>query len=235
MPPPLAHKQCQNCYKNANPPQFTLKSCQNCSIAHYCNRDCQRADWPNHKKVCKRRAEIRELIRASSAEAALDSTGQILDLRPAERKLKQWISHIYQAYRTLLAYTLINALTLQTTPDRCMTHMLYIALKQTSHKDAPRYFAVEELSFRSISEALQLAEPNSGIESMLEKSRQIRAEGGTGVAIAMIYVAEFHILHLTPTVVRNSLKDRPINNRWDFVFIEMVAAGNTGRIGQFRS
>ncbi|KZP10742.1 hypothetical protein FIBSPDRAFT_962830 [Athelia psychrophila] len=164
-------------------------------------------------------AETREFVRASSAKAALDSTGQILDLKPVESKLKQWI----WAYQSLLDYALINALTLRTTPDRCMTEMLSITLKQTSRKDVPRYFAVEDLSFCLIVEAL--ADPSSGIEALLEKSRQIRAEGGIGMAIAMIFVAEFRLLHLTPTVVRDSLEDYPTDNRWAFVFTEMVAAG----------
>lgn len=64
-------------------------------IDHDChllqNRDCQRSDWQSHKKVCKLCVESRELMKATSAKAALDSTGQILDLKPVESKLKQWI------------------------------------------------------------------------------------------------------------------------------------------------
>lgn len=55
------------------------------------NRHCQKSDWSSHKKVCKLHAEFRELIKASSSKAALDSTGQIFDLKPVESRLKQWI------------------------------------------------------------------------------------------------------------------------------------------------
>ena len=27
--------------------------CNGCKVARYCSKDCQRADWPLHKKVCK--------------------------------------------------------------------------------------------------------------------------------------------------------------------------------------
>lgn len=102
-----------------------------------------------------------------------------------------------------------------------MTDMLQITLKQTCHKDVARYFAVEGFNFCLFAGA----EPDPGIDALLEKSRQIRAEGGIGLAIAMIYVAEFRLLHLTPTVVRVSLEDCPIDNRWATNFTEAVAAG----------
>ncbi|KAI9016615.1 hypothetical protein DFJ74DRAFT_677811 [Hyaloraphidium curvatum] len=29
-----------------------LKKCSGCGLVEYCDRDCQRADWPEHKKIC---------------------------------------------------------------------------------------------------------------------------------------------------------------------------------------
>ena len=29
-----------------------LKACSKCEMAHYCNKDCQKADWKTHKKAC---------------------------------------------------------------------------------------------------------------------------------------------------------------------------------------
>jgi hypothetical protein len=31
----------------------TLKRCGKCKAIRYCSRECQAADWPNHKKVCR--------------------------------------------------------------------------------------------------------------------------------------------------------------------------------------
>ena len=31
----------------------TLKRCTGCKFVKYCNVDCQKADWKNHKSVCK--------------------------------------------------------------------------------------------------------------------------------------------------------------------------------------
>jgi splicing suppressor protein 51 len=41
---------CESCMKS--PPEVTLKRCAKCSEAQYCSRDCQKADWKTHKKVC---------------------------------------------------------------------------------------------------------------------------------------------------------------------------------------
>jgi len=34
----------------------SLKACTGCSLVEYCNRTCQAAHWPAHKKACKERA-----------------------------------------------------------------------------------------------------------------------------------------------------------------------------------
>ena len=43
---------CANCGKEGS----NLKSCTACKLVKYCNRECQIAHRPQHKKVCKKRA-----------------------------------------------------------------------------------------------------------------------------------------------------------------------------------
>jgi splicing suppressor protein 51 len=43
-------ESCTSCRKA--PPEVTLKHCAKCKTARYCSRDCQKADWKAHKKVC---------------------------------------------------------------------------------------------------------------------------------------------------------------------------------------
>ncbi|KAJ4329338.1 hypothetical protein N0V84_000233 [Fusarium piperis] len=41
---------CNKCKKSGD--EVPLKHCAKCKQTHYCSRDCQKADWKTHKKVC---------------------------------------------------------------------------------------------------------------------------------------------------------------------------------------
>jgi hypothetical protein len=47
---------CTGCARKAamQPTSAGLSRCKGCGYAHYCGRACQAADWPLHKKLCKR-------------------------------------------------------------------------------------------------------------------------------------------------------------------------------------
>jgi hypothetical protein len=46
---------CAKC--NAFGKETSLKCCSRCNRVWYCNADCQKADWKQHKKVCMKAAE----------------------------------------------------------------------------------------------------------------------------------------------------------------------------------
>lgn len=43
---------CATCKKSQSDLSNPLKSCAKCHSQFYCSRDCQKADWKTHKKVC---------------------------------------------------------------------------------------------------------------------------------------------------------------------------------------
>ena len=47
---------CANCGKGEEC-AIDLKACTACKMVKYCNRDCQIAHRPQHKKACKKRAK----------------------------------------------------------------------------------------------------------------------------------------------------------------------------------
>ena len=55
--PDTGDTSCANCGK-AETEDNKLKRCMACKIVKYCNRDCQVAHRPRHKKVCKKRAAV---------------------------------------------------------------------------------------------------------------------------------------------------------------------------------
>ena len=54
-PPSSIDSICANCGKGEES-SVDLKSCTACKLVKYCNRDCQIAHRPQHKKVCRKRA-----------------------------------------------------------------------------------------------------------------------------------------------------------------------------------
>ena len=45
-------EQCNNCLKKGKP-----KACLTCGMVYYCGKECQKAHWGEHKKICKRLRE----------------------------------------------------------------------------------------------------------------------------------------------------------------------------------
>lgn len=45
---------CNKCNKSGD--EVSLKHCAKCKQTNYCSRDCQKADWKAHKKICSQQA-----------------------------------------------------------------------------------------------------------------------------------------------------------------------------------
>jgi len=52
----LAKHHCCAACGNSDDGGGSLKACTGCNLVEYCNRTCQAAHWPAHKKACKERA-----------------------------------------------------------------------------------------------------------------------------------------------------------------------------------
>ncbi|KAG9244370.1 hypothetical protein BJ878DRAFT_73794 [Calycina marina] len=49
--------QCSHCRKVETDPEKPFKPCSKCQSEKYCSRDCQKAGWKMHKKVCGEKAQ----------------------------------------------------------------------------------------------------------------------------------------------------------------------------------
>ncbi|KAK8180734.1 hypothetical protein BC567DRAFT_150537, partial [Phyllosticta citribraziliensis] len=66
---------CGNCSKTST----SLKRCSKCQTERYCNRDCQKAHWKTHKKVCASLANA-----AAGAGSSTSSSSTSASSNPAE-------------------------------------------------------------------------------------------------------------------------------------------------------
>jgi len=54
---------CANCLESEN-----LKTCTRCRIAKYCSAQCQKEDFPDHKKACKRIKKLTDKVEELAEE-----------------------------------------------------------------------------------------------------------------------------------------------------------------------
>ncbi|EQL02299.1 hypothetical protein G6O67_007491 [Ophiocordyceps sinensis] len=82
--------ECNSCKKS--PPEVALNKCAKCSTTPYCSKDCQKADWKVHKKIC-----------AKQADAAANSSGPFTRLENGtwlhDRSEKDVYGLLIDAYR----------------------------------------------------------------------------------------------------------------------------------------
>jgi hypothetical protein len=63
---------------NRHVERSAIMHCTRCRCAYYCSRDCQVADWPNHKECCTRTIRREKMLRATTeaeVEVAMQHAG----------------------------------------------------------------------------------------------------------------------------------------------------------------
>jgi hypothetical protein len=130
--------------------------------------------------------------------------------------------------------TLTNALTLQITPDRCKTDVLFLVLNANVSSNKPaQFFTVEKTEVSSLSETRQLVVQKLGPEQdvlftqFLAQSKDIRDKGGVGIALMMIMVPQAGIVHMTPFGMPDMLTEADVrlNKDWEANLKVMVERG----------
>ncbi|KAF2033096.1 hypothetical protein EK21DRAFT_59221 [Setomelanomma holmii] len=71
---------CANCKKTAAAASLSnLKACAECKTTQYCSRDCQKADWKVHKKICSKKAS-QTYVNANVEHSSTYSAPRLKDL-----------------------------------------------------------------------------------------------------------------------------------------------------------
>ena len=110
---------CEHCSNEGK-----MLHCSECGSGCYCSKACQVACWPEHKKTCKQRVEIRQ--RAEDAMGA----GMVKALRTWTDHNVHWLSYMATALLWLPP------------PPRYATHVLFLELHCDNSTEAKPKFAV---------------------------------------------------------------------------------------------
>ncbi|KAF8958170.1 hypothetical protein BDZ97DRAFT_1842912 [Flammula alnicola] len=173
-------KQCQNCLKTGSETPLSFPS-----------KDCQIADWKNHKVLCKMTRETREKMKDNPNNSKMALVG--VSVADAENTMKKWV----QQFRALLTVTVVQALKLRSTPER-----------YTEIRRAFELVDAEVISMKDIQEIhpdFEVVPVDPG-EIKIVRTQD---PDGIGYSIVVISAPECNVLRMTPLGVEGPPSDLP--------------------------
>ncbi|KAI0692464.1 hypothetical protein C8T65DRAFT_669582 [Cerioporus squamosus] len=154
-------RKCNNCYVSGE--QKQLFSCSRCKSQAYCSRECQKADWKNHKPICENNGKLESALKEHErTPMGLFDRLKLVDgmsMYELDQRLEKWV-HWHNG--TLMVAT-VQALRLPENVTRAHTHLLYVKLKarsQAEHQGAPgKYFRVLDAEVIETEDGMRKASP----------------------------------------------------------------------------
>ncbi|KAA1474076.1 hypothetical protein DENSPDRAFT_840610 [Dentipellis sp. KUC8613] len=200
-------KQCQHCFRSETE-AGRLLSCSACHRAHYCNKECQTADWPNHKVACKLNRQTRDRVKAESSSLSAGSSSSVgaePNARDVEDALKPW----RQIHKPVFNWAHSQALDLYHHPENVDTLILQLRLKPaftgkpSRNADQAKLFHLEGTDVISFNDTVAVWSEKPHFRPMLgqlgsiqAQSEVVRKQGGTGVGIVLLLVGRN--IHVVP-------------------------------------
>jgi len=228
-------RHCQACERTA--PDIKLFWCARCKQVSYCSKDCQTSNWKSHRASCKSQTSAQNGLHqiASAVPGTVER-----ETYEVEMRLKRWI----ELYRGTVGTAAIHSLTLQSTPEKVLTHVLVITLSpnpafwsSTTPRAISRCFQLTGLgvtTLEAVREQVAQADDkvaeeqiNESFNTVLKQSHALREKGGVGSAITLIQVQSTRVLHITPFSFEEAIdkKALPYDEQWDAKFVRVVENG----------
>ncbi|TCD63003.1 hypothetical protein EIP91_006095 [Steccherinum ochraceum] len=172
-------ERCSGCW--ANGATKVLSNCKGCKTVKYCSRECQKADWENHREICaiKKRENARwAALEASPGGCGLPDGMTMFDL---EERFQKW----EWAHRALIQGVITHGLDLVTNPANATRKILFIQMRpvdRSVHQDsARRYFEFVSAEVVDVRDAMERgpAWKNNVLDLHRMQAEQLRAGKGS--------------------------------------------------------
>ncbi|KAI0667934.1 hypothetical protein C8Q78DRAFT_1051105 [Trametes maxima] len=182
-------RKCNHCFATAG--EKKLFACSRCKAQTYCSRECQKADWQNHKGACQNNNTLESRLREheSTPEGLLDRLFLVdgVSMHELDQRLEKWV----RVHSRALMATTLHALRLPEDVGRSRTQVLYVRLAprgQAEHQGVPgKFFRIEDAEVVSWDDAMSRKAPwpESLSQLRLMQDESERMDRG-GVAAAMV-------------------------------------------------
>ena len=85
--------------------QDESKTCSRCHSEYYCSKECQKADWKNHKRICKQVVEAAKQVAVSSEHRRLEIANRrfFQEMNQKVRPSKYTIPPYHEEYKKVYA------------------------------------------------------------------------------------------------------------------------------------
>jgi hypothetical protein len=226
------------------------------------SKECQTSNWKSHKAFCNGHVgannSLQQLANATPGTVERETY-------EVEVRLKRWIevrfcsasvdkcaclerltgpTPFHQLYRGKVGTAAIHALTLQSTPEKVLTHLLVVTLSpnpafwaSNTARAISRCFHLSGLGVTTLEavrkqvaqadEKVAEEQINGSFDTVLKQSQALREKGGAGSVITLIQVQGTRVLHITPFSFEESVDEEllPYDEQWDTRFVRAVENG----------
>ncbi|KAJ7670069.1 hypothetical protein DFH06DRAFT_1321086 [Mycena polygramma] len=187
-----------------------MRLCGQCKTIHYCGPECQRSDWPRHKRWCKTQASRLVQEVATGGHLVADFEAWRVAMTP-----------------TLFGWICIYGLAVYDHPEHIKTKFVLLSLRPRLVRPSSalkmfEYENVEVIDRAAAEEDGLLGDDQIAIQQMTESFRQQEASaerrGMAGVAVLLVRISgsgddRFNLLRCMPVILSpDVLEYEPMDN-----------------------
>lgn len=132
-------RKCDSCGATPGPDAPRLLKCARCSLAFYCDKDCQRRHWKQHKPICTENGEkysedVKKVLQHGTWQGTVTSGRTDLETVPLYPNAFEWDPRVWQLSRPDISADRLRAACAQAETSLCTITPLTPEMPQVSFR-----------------------------------------------------------------------------------------------------